>query len=223
MQSARVSSVGFAHAKPERAAELGTLLVSLAERAHGEQGCLQSSIHRDLAEPDLFVFYETWASKEDVERHLRQPYMKDFLARRMDYLRQDLEVRQLAPAGPATGITDPAEMNQKYLDAYNARDIDAIMAVYAPSAMAVWEPGKPVSGVEHRNAVAEFLKKEPSLRAEVRESYVADDIAALIVDWNIEVPLSPDMNGSGRGFDVLRKNAAGEWCYAITNPFGSMK
>lgn len=228
-----LSAVGFARAKPEKAAELGALLVSFAERSREEEGCLESWIHQDVADADLFVFYEMWASKKDVARHLAQPYMKDFLAGRMEYLEKDLEVRQLrltapvpaASAAPATAPAepaDPAEMNQRYLDAYEARDIDAIMAVYAPGASAVWEPGKTVSGAEHRAAVVEFLKREPKLSAKVRESYVVGDTAALVVDWSIEVPGAPEMTGTGTGLDVLKKNADGNWRYIITNPFGSL-
>ena len=244
MRNTPLSAVGFARARPEKVMELGALLVSLAERSRGEEGCLQSRIHHDLVDPCLFVFYEMWASEEDMARHLEQPYMKEFLAGRMDYLERDLEVHRLGAAQPAGAAdsgradsadlvgaaasakspesADPAEMNQEYLDAYNARDVDAIMAVYAPGAVAVWEPGKAVSGAEHRKAVVEFLKKEPKLSAEVRESYVVGDIAALVIDWSIEVPGAPEMTGSGRGLDVLRKSAEGRWRYVITNPFGSL-
>ncbi|MFB6555370.1 antibiotic biosynthesis monooxygenase [Streptomyces sp. NPDC056405] len=225
MQNDIQAAVGFARAKPEKAAELGALLVSFAERSRAEEGCLGSWINQDADDADLFVFYEMWATKKDLARHLAQPYMKEFLARRMEYLEKDLEVRGLHPAGPAPAPAepaDPAEMNQRYLDAYAARDIDAIMSVYAPGASAVWEPGKAVSGAEHREAVAEFLKREPKLSAEVSGSYVVGDTAALVVDWSIEVPGAPEMTGTGRGLDVLRRNAAGEWRYIITNPFGSL-
>ncbi|MDG4765861.1 antibiotic biosynthesis monooxygenase [Solwaraspora sp. WMMD406] len=224
MSETILSAVGFAHARPEKAAELGALLVSFAERSRGEQGCLQSRIHQDLTDPNQFVFYEMWASQEDLTRHLDQPYMTEFLASRMDYLVKDLVVRQLGlvSSGPVVAEpTDPVEMNQRYLDAYNARDIEAVMAVYAPGAAAVWQPGKAVSGPEHRAAVADFLKLDPKLSAEVRESYVAGDTAALVVDWSIEVPGAPEMTGTGRGLDVLRRDARGEWRYVITNPFGS--
>ncbi|MDI3390356.1 antibiotic biosynthesis monooxygenase [Streptomyces sp. B-S-A8] len=222
MQNDIQSAVGFAHAKPERAADLGKLLVDFAERSHNEPGCLGSWINQDADNPDLFVFYEVWATRTDLARHLAQPYMKEFLADRMEYLERDLEVRPLRLTGPAPAESaDPAEMNQRYLDAYADRDLDAIMAVYAPGGAAVWEPGKAVSGAEHRSAVAEFLERDPRLSAEVSECYIAGDTAALVVDWSIEVPGAPEMTGSGRGFDVLRKNAAGEWRYVITNPFGS--
>ncbi|MBX7550208.1 antibiotic biosynthesis monooxygenase [Streptomyces sp. NPDC004232] len=224
MQNEIQSAVGFAHAKPEKAVELGALLVSFAERSRTEPGCLGSWINQDAQDPNLFVFYEIWATRKDLARHLGQSYMKEFLAGRDAYLQKELEVRQLTLAGTPeqTEAADPAEMNQKYLDAYAARDIDAIMAVYAPGAAAVWEPGKAVSGDEHRAAVVEFLKLDPQLSAKVAESYVVGDTAALVVDWSITVPSKPEMTGTGRGLDVLKKNARGEWRYVMTNPFGSV-
>ncbi|MEV5975242.1 antibiotic biosynthesis monooxygenase [Streptomyces sp. NPDC051921] len=226
MQNEIQSAVGFAHAKPEKAEELGALLVSFAERSRNEPGCIGSWINQDAQDPALFVFYEIWATREDLDRHLAQAYMQEFLAGREAYLAKELEVRQLTLTGSVPGAVsepaDPAEMNQRYLDAYAARDIDAIMAVYAPGAAAVWEPGKAVSGAEHRAAVVEFLKLEPQLSAKVAETYVVGDTAALVIDWSIEVPSKPEMTGTGRGLDVLKKNARGEWRYVITNPFGSL-
>lgn len=225
MSDTTVSAVGIARARPERAAALEARLVDLAERSRTEPGCRQSRIHRDLDDPRRFVFYEMWASPEDLDRHLAQPYMVEFLAARMDYLESDLEVHRLGPAGGTAETAapdDPAEMNQRYLDAYNARDLDAVMDVYAPGAAAVWEPGKAVSGPAHRAAVADFMERDPRLSAEVRESYVAGDTAALVIDWRLEVPGSPEMTGTGRGLDVLRRGADGRWQYVITNPFGSL-
>ena len=75
---------------------------------------------------------------------------------------------------------------------------------------------------DRKDTLVEFLKKEPKLSAEVRECFVMGDTAALIIDWSIEVPGAPEMTGTGRGFDVLRRNAEGQWRYVITNPFGSL-
>jgi quinol monooxygenase YgiN/ketosteroid isomerase-like protein len=221
MPESPMAAVGFAHARPERAKELGQLLSGFAARSRREPGCLESRIHRDREDPHLFVFYESWASEADVATHLDQPYMKQFLAERMDYLSQDLRVHQLeVPLPEPADPHDPAEMNQRYLEAYAARDVDALMAVYAPGAAAVWAPGQSVSGDQHREAMAGFLKREPNLSALVVASYVAGDVAALVVDWTLEVPGDAQLTGSGRGFDVLRRNAEGQWQYVITNPLG---
>ena len=43
---------------------------------------------------------------------------------------------------PMTEAHDPAAVVQRQLDAYNARDLDAIVAVYAPDAQQFEHPGK---------------------------------------------------------------------------------
>jgi quinol monooxygenase YgiN len=226
MEDKTVSAVGFARAKPDRAAQLGEILVRLAERSRSEEGFINCFVHTDVAEPNLFVFYEIWRSDEDVTRHLVQPYMKEFLKNRMEYLDQDLEVHQLTLRGPnpkAPEPADPAAMNELYVRAMNERNIDALMALYAKKSSAVWSPGKVVSANEHRQSVIEFMKKEPRLSAQVRESYIVEDLASLLVDWIVDVSGAPEMSGSGLGIDVLQRNGEGQWRYVITNPFANVK
>lgn len=40
------------------------------------------------------------ALQEDLDRHLALPHMKDFWERRMDYLREDLDVRWVSMQSP---------------------------------------------------------------------------------------------------------------------------
>ena len=51
------------------------------------------------------------------------------------------------------------------------------------------------------------------MRADVRHSYVVDDIALLIVDWSVG-----DLAGTAT--DVARRGADGVWRYVIDNPAG---
>jgi quinol monooxygenase YgiN len=95
-----VAVTGFAHAQPERAEELRTQLLSLATRARKENGCVEFHVHQDIADPNLFVFYEVWLSADDVETHLAQPYMTDFMGSRMQYLEEDIDVFMLSMESP---------------------------------------------------------------------------------------------------------------------------
>lgn len=92
--------VGFARPKPERAAELRELLLSFVAPTRSEPGALEYHFHEDTNEPGTFVFYEVWRSKDDLDRHLALPHMKRFWDNRMDYLRQDLEIRWLTMHSP---------------------------------------------------------------------------------------------------------------------------
>ncbi|KAB7845032.1 putative quinol monooxygenase [Streptomyces mobaraensis] len=92
--------VGIARPKPERAADLKELLLSFVEPTRREPGCLEYHFHEDRDEPGVFVFYEAWRSRADLDAHLALPHIRDFQERRMDYLESDLEVRFLAMHSP---------------------------------------------------------------------------------------------------------------------------
>ena len=92
--------VGVANARPDRADDLEAVLVAMVAPTRREPGALDYHVHRDRADPNRFVFYETWASREDLERHLEQPYVTAFLESRMTYLIEDMQVSWLKMASP---------------------------------------------------------------------------------------------------------------------------
>lgn len=92
--------MGFAYAKPERAAELRDLLLSFVAPTRTEEGALEYHFHEDKDSPGTFVFYEVWRTKADLDRHLALPHLQDFWARRMEYLQRDLDIRWLDMQSP---------------------------------------------------------------------------------------------------------------------------
>ncbi|MCC3779084.1 nuclear transport factor 2 family protein [Streptomyces sp. UNOB3_S3] len=109
-----------------------------------------------------------------------------------------------------------------YVEAFNRGDADAVNAFYTDEAVAVWEPGKPLTGQARKDSVKEFLALGPTMNAKVRQSFVTGDTALLIVDWTID---TVDADGKpehlkGIGVDVLRLGADGNWRYAIDDPYG---
>ncbi|WP_040691324.1 putative quinol monooxygenase [Nocardia vinacea] len=88
--------MGFARPKPDRVSELKELLLSFVAPTREEDGALEYHFHEDVDDRSTFVFYEVWRSKEDLDRHLELPHMRDFWERRMDYLERDLEIRFLS-------------------------------------------------------------------------------------------------------------------------------
>ncbi|WP_083198273.1 putative quinol monooxygenase [Pararhizobium polonicum] len=90
--------VGQARARPGQEDALERVLLSLVAPTRREAGALEYHVHRDRADPCLFVFYEAWQSLGHLKAHLQQPYIIDFLSRRMDYLAEDMDVRWLKMA-----------------------------------------------------------------------------------------------------------------------------
>jgi quinol monooxygenase YgiN len=65
-------------AKAGKEAELERELFALTEPTLQEEGCINYDLLRALDTPGKFVFYENWASSEDLERHLATDHMKAF-------------------------------------------------------------------------------------------------------------------------------------------------
>ncbi|MGW6624541.1 putative quinol monooxygenase [Nocardia sp. NPDC055002] len=98
--SSTYAMVGFAHPKPERRDDLRELLLSFVEPTRAEEGCLEYHFHVDSDDPSVFVFYEVWRSKADLDRHLALPHMRDFWNSRLDYLTRDLDIRWIDMLSP---------------------------------------------------------------------------------------------------------------------------
>jgi uncharacterized protein (TIGR02246 family) len=124
----------------------------------------------------------------------------------------------------ATGIRltdDPEKQTEIYVKAFNTGDAEALNQLYTEDAVSIWEPGKPLTGQAHKDALVEFLAQKPTMSATVRHSYVTGDTTLLVVDWKMTVPGAGGAEElQGVGLDVLRRGDDGNWRYAIDNPFG---
>jgi quinol monooxygenase YgiN len=68
-------------AKSGKEIELERELFALTQTTLEEEGCINYDLLRSLEAPGKFVFYENWASQEDLDRHLAADHMKDFLSK----------------------------------------------------------------------------------------------------------------------------------------------
>ncbi len=56
-------------------------LTALLAPTRKEAGCIQYDLHRGTDDPGVFVFYETWKSKQVLEEHLQMPYLQALLGK----------------------------------------------------------------------------------------------------------------------------------------------
>ncbi|CAM5313203.1 putative quinol monooxygenase [Streptomyces aurantiogriseus] len=75
-QSIRIVAEVTAHAG--QAEELWRNLAELVEPTRKEAGNISYDILQDLDNPDHFLFYEEWESREFFERHLESPHVVDY-------------------------------------------------------------------------------------------------------------------------------------------------
>lgn len=89
-------------AAPGKAAELGARLQALVAPTLREDGCLGYVLHRSR-DDDVFLLYETWRSRHDLDLHLATPCLVDFFAHAPRLLARDARMRffQALPATDA--------------------------------------------------------------------------------------------------------------------------
>ncbi len=84
--------IAYVHAKPERRAELLKILEDFVAPTRSEAGCLDYHLHVSSDNPDLFILYENWRTRQALDEHLAKPYLADFWAKRHDYLSKEVEM-----------------------------------------------------------------------------------------------------------------------------------
>ena len=82
-KSSAVTVVARLRAAPGKGDALAALLTEQVGVVRGaEPGCLAYRLHRSQQDPDLFVFYETYADAAAFELHRNAPYIVAYRERR---------------------------------------------------------------------------------------------------------------------------------------------
>ena len=87
-ESAAVYIVSIKQARESKSKELRNSLLSLVRSTLSEHGCLTYDIYED--DNGTFFMYEAWRSQEDLDRHLQQPYLKEFKNKSSDFLESNI-------------------------------------------------------------------------------------------------------------------------------------
>ncbi|MCP3940096.1 MAG: antibiotic biosynthesis monooxygenase [Desulfobacteraceae bacterium] len=54
-------------------------LIKLIEPTRKEQGCLQYDLHQDNENPENFIFYENWETRELWQTHMENDHLKAYI------------------------------------------------------------------------------------------------------------------------------------------------
>ncbi|MFD1951554.1 putative quinol monooxygenase [Sphingomonas arantia] len=79
-------------AKPETADDIGEGLSALLVQTRSEEGSIDYHFHRDNDDPTVWIIYENWRSRADLDAHFEQPYTKAFMDRFPELLRKGVEL-----------------------------------------------------------------------------------------------------------------------------------
>ena len=117
---------------------------------------------------------------------------------------------------------NPAEIHTLFRHAFNLGDVEALIALYEPSAVLV-VGGKELIGRESiRKALEGFLARRGRMTLETRAVVESQQgLAVLHGRWTIEPPeeMGAEIATQGISTEVVRKQPDGTWLFVIDNPF----
>jgi uncharacterized protein (TIGR02246 family) len=119
----------------------------------------------------------------------------------------------------------PVEAHALFQKAFNAGDLQGLMALYEPDAILIPQPGaEPVKGTQAiRSALEQFLALNGKVELQTKHVVQHGDIALLRSAWRVKGtgPDGKPVEMSHGSAEVVRRQPDGSWRYIIDHPFGS--
>lgn len=67
-------------------------IIALVGPTRSEKGCINYDFHQSGENKSLFMLYENWMSKKDLDEHLQMPYMKSYMEKAGEILAEPAEI-----------------------------------------------------------------------------------------------------------------------------------
>jgi quinol monooxygenase YgiN len=67
-------------------------LLSLVPQTKTEEGCINYDLHQSPEDNSLFMFYENWRSKADLDKHFETQYLQAFLGKAEELLAEPPDI-----------------------------------------------------------------------------------------------------------------------------------
>ena len=120
---------------------------------------------------------------------------------------------------------EPVEVHTGFARAFNAGDLDGLMALYEPEAVLGSESGEVAEGTDAiREALKGYLASGGKIQLETRYAIQSGDLALLSASWQLTGGTGPDgqpVEIRARSTEVARRQADGSWRYVVDHPFGA--
>ena len=120
--------------------------------------------------------------------------------------------------------TEPGQIHGLFEEAFNAGDIEALMALYEPDATLIPQPGAIAEGpAAIRESLRWFLDRGGKITLDTKLVVRVGDLAFLANRWSLTGATMPDGSPAELGAttaEVARQQPDGTWLYVIDNAWG---
>ncbi|MCL1126137.1 putative quinol monooxygenase [Shewanella surugensis] len=76
----KLTIVARIQAKQDKIDLVKSELLKLIEPTRQEKGCLQYDLHQDNTDPSVFMFHESWESRELWQTHMGNTHLQAYMA-----------------------------------------------------------------------------------------------------------------------------------------------
>ncbi len=118
----------------------------------------------------------------------------------------------------------PYDIHSRFATAFNAGNIEALLALYEPDATLVPQPGQMVQGREAiRQALLQFLALKGRMQVKSVFTVHGPGVALTRGRWTLAGtrPDGQPIEMAGQSVEVLRQQPTGEWLLVLDHPFGA--
>ena len=119
-------------------------------------------------------------------------------------------------------IAAPADVIRRFQQLLAERDVDALVALYEPSAAFRTQDGLVRGHGAIRRALEGFVALNPNMTGEIQKVVEAGETALVINRWQLDgtAPGGDPIRLAGVSADVMRRQADGSWRVLIDDPWG---
>lgn len=79
MKNEQLTIVAQIWAKEEKRELVKAELIKLIAPTKAEEGCINYDLHQDNEDPNLFLFFENWESRELWQRHMNNAHLAEYM------------------------------------------------------------------------------------------------------------------------------------------------